>query len=476
MQIRHNKLDIPKDDPFKYDALKRSDLEPPLTQFVTQASGSFVLALDASWGAGKTTFLEMWKVKLTEAGHVCLYLNAWQTDFAKEPLIAIVGELKKAIEEFANQSGEAGNSLKKQMKKTQQLVESLLKHLLLLGIKVGTHGILDIKESAIEKAIVDSVSSGTEDLLKSYEKSKSEIKEFKEILTSLVSEVASLNHSAKVVIIIDELDRCRPIYAVELLERVKHLFDASGVVFILGIDRSQLHHSIRSLYGSEFDATGYLRRFIDLDYQLPEPKVGDYCNFLFERFGIQELIAKRQSKDDLNEINNLKKHLGGLMSAARMSLRTQEQTIARLRIVLQTIPRGEMIYEKILSLLLFLREWGYTIYLDVSEGKIDLDNLLPQIESLPSIQKASKNFINMELIEAYFLAILTELKSEPPRLEHYKKLAESNSERDSHEFKKVQQIVNTYNGFFQDYPYNSVGFKITVERLALANNFVLYEE
>jgi hypothetical protein len=77
------------------------------------------------------------------------------------------------------------------------------------------------------------------------------------------------------------------------LEQVKHLFDASGVVFILGIDRSQLNHSIRSLYGSEFDATGYLRRFIDLDYRLPEPEVGDYCAYLFEVFDINELIKYR---------------------------------------------------------------------------------------------------------------------------------------------------------------------------------------
>jgi hypothetical protein len=413
MQIRHAELNIPKDDPFKNDALSRKDLEPPLTQFITQASGSFVLALDASWGSGKTTFLKMWQVKLTRAGHACLYLNAWQTDFAKEPLIAIVGELTIAIEKFAP-SGDKGEVLKNRMKDAKKIATSLLKRLLPLGIKIGTHGLVDL-EPAIEKALADTALSGAEDIIKNYEIAKSEIKEFKKALADLASLVADENPSAKVVIIIDELDRCRPTYAIELLERVKHLFDTSGVVFILGIDRSQLNHSIRSLYGSEFDATGYLRRFIDLDYRLPEPKAGDYCDFLFTNFGIEELISKRKDTRNYKEIERLKSHLGGLMSAARMSLREQEQIILRLRVVLQTIPKNEWIYDAMLSLLLFLREWNNKIYLDVTDGKIDFDNLLPQIEALPRIKEASEK-ISIESIEAFLLAGLNELGSTHPRL------------------------------------------------------------
>ena len=442
MQIRHAKPEIHPDDPFKNDALGRKDLEPPLTQFVTQASGSFVLALDASWGSGKTTFLEMWKAKLSQAGHACLYLNAWQNDFAQDPLIAIIGELTKAIEDFAKQSGETESALKEQMEKTRQFAQSLLKRLLPLGIKIFTHGLLDIKEAAIEKAIVDATSAAGEDLIKNYEKGKSEIENFREAIGDLANQVASLNPLAKVVIIIDELDRCRPTYAIELLERVKHLFDTSGVVFILGIDRSQLNHSIRSLYGSEFDATGYLRRFIDLDYRLPEPQVGDYCKYLFENFGINELMSKRNH----NEINNyqLQSHLQGLMSAAKMSLREQEQTISRLRIVLQTIPKYSLIYGNILSLLLFLREWNKNIYEDTIEGKIDIGQIISQFEALPRIKEVSNSFINLGMIEAYFLLILGELDIPhlvQPRIAAYMRLDKSVK---TNEVEKAQQVLNTY--------------------------------
>jgi hypothetical protein len=285
--------------------------------------------------------------------------------------------------------------------------------------------------------------------------------------------VASLNPLAKVVIIIDELDRCRPTYAIELLERVKHLFDASGVVFILGIDRSQLNHSIRSLYGSEFDATGYLRRFIDLDYRLPEPQAGHYCDYLFKYFGINELMQRRSNRNS-SEIELLQRSLAGLMSAAKMSLRAQEQTVSRLRIVLQTIPKHEQVYGNILSLLLFLREWNTNIYADIIEERIDLDQIMPQIEALPKIKEGSRNFVDIGKIEAYFLLILGELEMPhlaQPRLDVYKRLDTSVA---TTEVEKAKQVLKTYGYFSSHGDAKNIGFRETVRRIAITNNFVSY--
>lgn len=136
MHIRHVKLEIPEGDPFKNDELGRRDLEPTLTQFITQASGSFVLALDASWGSGKTTFLEMWKVKLSQEGHACLYLNAWQNDFAPDPLIAIIGELTNAINKFADlpdQEVETKKAIKENMEKARKIAMAIGKRLIFGG-------------------------------------------------------------------------------------------------------------------------------------------------------------------------------------------------------------------------------------------------------------------------------------------------------------------------------------------------------
>jgi hypothetical protein len=71
------------------------------------------------------------------------------------------------------------------------------------------------------------------------------------------------------VILIDELDRCRPTYAIEMLEAIKHWFCVPNVVFVLAMDREQLSHSIRAVYGQGFDVDGYFLRFFHLLEQMP---------------------------------------------------------------------------------------------------------------------------------------------------------------------------------------------------------------
>jgi KAP family P-loop domain len=356
MQIRPSVLEIPTDDPFKNDCLSRKELEPTLTQVVTWAVGSFVLAVDGSWGSGKTTFLNMWQVKLNEAGHLCLYLNAWKSDFVEDPLVAVVGELSIAIKKNRPDNG----NVEATIKKVEERAKSIFKRLIPIGVKIATHGVLDI-DTASEKILSDLTGETAQDLIKDYYKGKSDIDDFREDLISLVTALQKPDRDpVKIVIVIDELDRCRPTYAVQLLERIKHLFDVEGVVFVLGIDREQLSHSIKALYGSEFEAKGYLKRFIDLDYRLPEPELGCYCSSLFEKFEIKSLLSKRpvaSNGSNQDELNDLEYYLGYFMSAAGMGLRDQEQIVSKLRVVLQTVPATEYLHPITLTILLFLRNY-----------------------------------------------------------------------------------------------------------------------
>ena len=89
------------------------------------------------------------------------------------------------------------------------------------------------------------------------------------------------------IICVDELDRCRPTYAIEMLERIKHFFNIPGIVFMLGIDREQLCASIASVYGA-IDTENYLHRFFDIEFVLPPP---DRQAFIAEQFKQYELAA-----------------------------------------------------------------------------------------------------------------------------------------------------------------------------------------
>ena len=79
---------------------------------------------------------------------------------------------------------------------------------------------------------------------------------------------------------IDELDRCRPNFAIELLEVIKHLFYIDNFIFIISIDKDQLSYSIANIYGHNMDTEGYLRRFFDLDYTLPRISSKEYIDLI----------------------------------------------------------------------------------------------------------------------------------------------------------------------------------------------------
>jgi KAP family P-loop domain len=471
MRIRPPELEISSDDPFENDCLGRRELEEPLTQFVTQAIGPFVLAIDGSWGSGKTTFLKMWEVKLKETGHLCLYLNAWKTDFVQDPLVAVVGELSIAVKEHSLNLLDK-NNVDEKIEKIEKTARSIVKRLIPTVVKLGTAGV--ISESTTEKIMADLKGETAQD----YSEGKLDIKEFRENLSSLATMIQQSNENPiKIVIIIDELDRCRPTYAVQLLERIKHLFDVEGVVFVLGIDREQLSHSIKALYGSEFEAKGYLKRFIDLDYRLPEPELGCYCSSLFEKFEIKQLISKRPVAYDgsnQNELNDLEYYLGYFMSAAGMGLRDQEQIVSKLRVVLQTVPATEYLYPITLTILLFLRNYKDSeIHSSFMSGNLTAKDFMTFIESLPNEREAFEILSNKakyisylglfkERIEGVFLSGLRQiLKEASPEEKEYVKAFNSPQNPDD-SIKWIITAISQEKG----------SLNATMRRLNLTSNFV----
>lgn len=89
-------------------------------------------------------------------------------------------------------------------------------------------------------------------------------------------EEALFKNAEKIVIFIDELDRCRPSYAVKLLERIEHYFINDRITFVFSANLEQLQHTIKNFYGNDFDACRYLDRFFDLRVSLPQVDMEEY--------------------------------------------------------------------------------------------------------------------------------------------------------------------------------------------------------
>ena len=268
-------FDIPEDNPFQNDKLEREVIAENLEKIIDATNGSLVLSIDAGWGNGKTTFINMWKKWLDNTGkYTTLYFNAWENDDCEDPLLALISELEEILKKDEN---------KKVLEKIKHYGKPLLKNAIPTAFKIATGGIIDIaliKEhisDANEKHLVDLAGKlGEFELFKAQKISKAK---FKDALADYQK-----SEGKKIVFFIDELDRCRPTFAIETLEKIKHLFNINDFIFVLALDKKQLSHSIKTLYGQEMDSVGYLRRFIDLEFVLPEPFIWTYLDYMLSKF------------------------------------------------------------------------------------------------------------------------------------------------------------------------------------------------
>lgn len=257
--------------------------------------GGHVLSIDASYGYGKTFFLNRLAKQLA-TNHPVAFVDAWADDLQDEPLIAISATLHEALEPYASKElSEKLTTFGRKIGEISKVVGGGIarRALGLLITQTAADAVSDIvsldgdsaaadlnregfKQTASD--IVQTAKGGAtvgsiEKRIAEFRAGKVLLDEVRASLRAVVSEIQNTSAHLPIVIIIDELDRCRPNYAIKLLEEVKHLFDVEGVVFILGMHQGQLTHSVASAYGGEFDGTAYLSRFIDRRYTLETPSL-----------------------------------------------------------------------------------------------------------------------------------------------------------------------------------------------------------
>ncbi|MFH1805316.1 MAG: P-loop NTPase fold protein [Pseudomonadota bacterium] len=253
-------------------------------------SPSYVLNIDQPWGEGKTFFLTRFEQQLATEKHLTCYINAWEDDFSDDPMIPIISALDKKLEEVMTSSGKRSTALNKARKSMTEAVGIIGKHLLVGVLKKATGvGLSELSddltsdddttpEVAKDGEIVAEKSAN--EILSNFRAGKKHANDFKEAFSAVIRELAKSEYLSPVFILIDELDRCKPTYAIALLERMKHLFSVPGAVFVLATDRQQLSHSICAVYGNNFDGTRYLNRFFNRTYSFPDPTREKYIHML----------------------------------------------------------------------------------------------------------------------------------------------------------------------------------------------------
>lgn len=274
----------------------------------------FVLAVDAEWGYGKSFMIERWKQEVELQGYPAIYFDAWQNDFTPDPLLAFISELDDGLTKnftklpvtLKKEKAKALRALKKVLKPAATIIATTaLKH-------ITGHSLQSIKEllaidssndddssftdeaSTAAKEAAKKVGDAVKNALEPHKTIKESIRLFKDDLALLIDHLKTVpNVNLPILVFVDELDRCRPDYAIELLEGIKHLFGVPGVTFVVATNLAQLSESTKAIYGSGFDGQRYLQRFFDLHYTISRPD-----NHSFSRLALEKIARSIPSNVD----------------------------------------------------------------------------------------------------------------------------------------------------------------------------------
>ncbi|WP_154180132.1 KAP family P-loop NTPase fold protein [Vibrio furnissii] len=302
--------DVPRDQTFdKYNVIDRKLYSEHLTDFLnSKAKYGYVLNLNAEWGAGKTTFLQCWYNELKEK-HPVVYFDAWKSDFTHDAMLAL-------LEAFHSQLMNALTENKALLKKVMEGGTHFIKNTswkLALGFIKRQGGMdadeplfSDISEELNELGLdASDLTDSLKETFASMSEQKRKVEgvhDFKATLVELSKAYLEVHSDKKgpIYVLIDELDRCRPTYAIEVIESVKHFFNTENFVFVLATDTEQLQHSIRAVYGEGFDSANYLSRFFDRTATLSAPTLKQ-----FTKIELTSIVGYAPKNDQFELISNI---------------------------------------------------------------------------------------------------------------------------------------------------------------------------
>lgn len=291
--------------------------------------GSLVVALSSKFGSGKTTFFQMWKADLEgRTGDsntpLVISLNAWESDYYGDPLFAIISGLVDRVRE----SGKSADSIVDAAKDIGWFATAIGGQIVqkVTGIDATAAGALaETKKSNRNRAV-----QILKDTFSVYQSRKDAMCNLKTAVQEFVT-----SSKPRVLFLVDELDRCRPDYAIAYLETIKHIFDVQGAVFILAADRQHLENSAKTAFGPDLDFEEYYRKFVHREITLPPiSKAGyrkmatKYVDHYLQRDGQRNCFMNIES----HEVENI----SGLVGALRLTPRQIQEMFRILGHVFET--------------------------------------------------------------------------------------------------------------------------------------------
>ena len=340
-QLRPKTIDIPYEDPYRNDRLGRREFGTAVCRLLSYGSNSGVIILDGAWGTGKSTFLKMLAEHVrrsdgSQEAMIAIEINAWENDAFGEPIEHIARKLREGLE--AQTVGPLPRSWFRRVWLRIKGIPIWIARrpwisaysetfLRLSWVKNAEPTIATLNILALLGKIAN-CTGGHE-------------KKLQDLKRDLVREAVRLRRDRKpglpsrIVVIIDELDRCRPDYAVRFLETIKHIFEIDHVAFLIAINQDQLVNSMKGVYGEDFDAKGYLERFGDVWLRFPDTPRESFVRGVIVYMNFEGVLPKNIYEDDTLEGITATDILVAVLGRVKhLNLREIEKIVSEIRAML----------------------------------------------------------------------------------------------------------------------------------------------
>lgn len=352
MKISNDRnIKIPINNIYLNDKFDREPEVLNIVELITKLSDPCTIAIDSPWGTGKTTFLKFLEAELQKKEIKVSYFNAWENDFDREPFLLILNHI---IKQFSQE---------KDIKEIKKIAIKVLKSIAVNGSKaiVDLVAPIGIGNRLIEIS-EEAVSALAGEVFDNFTKEEKEVKLLQDKLSLLIE------NDNKMVILIDELDRCKPSFCIELLERIKHIFDTPNIIFVLGTDLEQLGKAISGVYGESYNGQKYLERFFDFEINLNTPDYNKFWQSLSENYSGKDNIRTLENRADIEAY--------GIWFTQHLQLSARDVTRLYTKFYLASLSEYAGNNLPLILLLSVVKSYSRELFNNMRLDSFDLDELL----------------------------------------------------------------------------------------------------
>lgn len=361
------------------EPLSRKDLAKRLSALFGNLEHGTVSILHGRWGSGKSTFVRKWLVDLHSEGFGTVYFDAFENDYIKDPFIALNAVLLRKLNSLDDRGGEKGRAFKKNaIAVSKKLLIASAK----VGFKAATLGAISLSDLDMTEELSSSASDTVGDLseaavqriLDEYSQADETFSAFRASLATtpeLLSQSETLG-SGKVIFVVDELDRCRPDFALGLIESLKHFFKTESLHFVLVANKEFLVRSVGARYGLTDASEEYLDKFFDFSILFEEASMhrNSAPNVVYAKRIMADLIGEQtQASYDLKET------ISEIVGAFDLTFRQSEKIATNAALAYNSFRENEFRPIHLVSYLCFLKAIHPKIYQDIKLRKLNFDKL-----------------------------------------------------------------------------------------------------